>query len=327
MLHLIMECEVFGRHEAVSKVPEYGRAKEMRQIEARIGALEEPMAAVLVDITVLGELPDIRERYATQKGALEALGLLCVTRSRHSERTLLRLLERDIDVESRDDHGNTALHLVVRQGPQRMAEILIHRGADTNARNNDGISILEDAINSSNTALMRLLLDNGASSGINGIQSDHPNAVQRAAATTRQPPNHRVFRIDTPRNLVALLVDYGADVNSGSRQHLDALSIVARRGKIRAVQLLLQHSASVKVPGNPAFENKEFGLPLQEACRAGKVDVVKVLLEHGAGANTIVKTTDVRRGQAYIWYHPNISRTLLDRGTHLVADQPNALVR
>lgn len=259
---------------------------EAEQQGEALATIEGPVAAILVDTTLLGEIPNVRERYATQEGALQAMHFLCKL-STHNEswelnKTLLRLVRQSVDAQICDNSGHTALHITVIHHCPRWARILIERGADINSRNSDGTSILE------------------------------------AAAA--------LFDCDATCELISLLVTHGADVNAGSRKHISSLSVATWRGSIEVVRLLLQYGASVSLPGNPDYANDDFGLPLQEACRAGQADIVKVLLEHGAGANTILMTTDSRRDQVNDDYDTCVMRALLDHGTHLVGDWRNAVV-
>jgi len=75
------------------------------------------------------------------------------------------LMNNSIDasvVHEKDEWGLTLLHWVAATGRQEAAELLITLGADVNARSNNGWRPLRLAVESGNSELTSLLLENGA---------------------------------------------------------------------------------------------------------------------------------------------------------------------
>jgi len=72
------------------------------------------------------------------------------------------LIERGADVEAKDNNGNTPLHLAVWSNHIETAKLLIERGADLEAKNKYGQTPLDWASYKDNIELAKLLLDAGA---------------------------------------------------------------------------------------------------------------------------------------------------------------------
>ena len=72
------------------------------------------------------------------------------------------LLERGANVDHRDAHDNTALHLAAGFGHTELAALLIEHGADIDARGRIGNTPLHLAAQKNHAAIARLLVDGGA---------------------------------------------------------------------------------------------------------------------------------------------------------------------
>lgn len=102
---------------------------------------------------------------------------------------------RYIDAANRD--GNTALHLAVLNGTERILSLVAQSGIDADAKNRGGSTALHLAVQSGNARLIRILLEE-AQCGINVPDNGGQTALILAA-----------IRRDSA--LVSLLRDYGAD--------------------------------------------------------------------------------------------------------------------
>jgi len=89
------------------------------------------------------------------------------------------------------------------------------------------------------------------------------------------------------REVVALLLDNGADVKAVGKDGRTPLHLAARYGHREVVELLLERGAQVNQ------ESPHWGTPLFVAAYRGPRDVVELLLKHGAD-----KTIKVSRGEA-----------------------------
>ena len=59
--------------------------------------------------------------------------------------TITRLLDRGADIEARDENGETPLHRAAWKGANDILDTLIRRGADAHAKNNKGETPLDVA--------------------------------------------------------------------------------------------------------------------------------------------------------------------------------------
>jgi len=75
-----------------------------------------------------------------------------------------------------DGSGQTALHLACDKNAVDAVRLLLERGADVNARDNDGISVLQGAVIAGNVQVCRLLLERGADPDLPDLDGDTPRS-------------------------------------------------------------------------------------------------------------------------------------------------------
>jgi ankyrin repeat protein len=170
------------------------------------------------------------------------------------------LIEHGADVNARDWTGQTVLEVAAWTGQLQMVRFLLIRGANIQAKN-----LIANAAESNNADLVRFLLDRGAQ--INGgLCRSQPALVWIVLGS-----NHAALR---------LLLERGAEPNEvGYGRAMVPLHSAVQQVDIVAARLLLDHGADVNlldtrghVPLHLAVDGKE----------AGRKDVVRLLLERGA---------------------------------------------
>ena len=178
--------------------------------------------------------------------------------------TVVMLLHRGAELEARDTVNMTPLHHACELGQGTIAEVLLAHGADVNAVGGvHGYTPLHLAVQNDHADLAAALLDGGA----------ELNARESHGAT----PLH--FAVLHGRVAAAArLIDRGADVADATTDDgYTALHLAAMRGHVECAQLLIERGA-------PRGAKDRAGMtPLQRA-RQSKAEGVAAVLERPAAA-------------------------------------------
>ncbi len=147
-----------------------------------------------------------------------------------------------------ENHNFPLCRAATRGGCVATMELLVQYGADVNRVTQDYGPPLIFAIEGSSLDSMKFLLENGAliaGSGPSETQTVSWDALKHATSFNRKCPG-----------MLALLLDYGADVNSpivdqrGGRKNNTALHGAAEKGDIKGVKLLLAQGADPNAKNN-----------------------------------------------------------------------------
>lgn len=204
----------------------------------------------------------------TQTEAGTALHAAC--RSGSIE-TINFLLERGVDPALRDKQGEIPMQVCIassyrfgRENAELPIDKLLAKGVDINAANQNGMTMLDSAIQSGNRKFTEKLLALGAD----------VNHVDRNGITT-------LMRAVNNKEIFDLLVAKGADINQ-SGANGSALHMALRSGSPQTVLLLLDKGAS------PNTMDGQGNTPLHLAAQSsGGAATIKPLIAHGASPNAI----------------------------------------
>jgi ankyrin repeat protein len=72
------------------------------------------------------------------------------------------VLEKAVDLESRDDNGQTPLSWAVQYGRKAVVELLVSKGVNLESRDNEGQTPLSWAARDGRKAIVELLVEKGA---------------------------------------------------------------------------------------------------------------------------------------------------------------------
>ena len=164
------------------------------------------------------------------------------------------LIDAGVDVNLRDDEGNTALMYAAFNGYRDMAELLIKAGADVNAK-----ILLKNRI--------VLYLDQRKDLGGSNI----------LLLAVKKEENYK-------NDIVKLLIESGADVNAKDYDGDTALRIAALHNKKDIAELLIEAGADLNVKNNAGRT------ALRAAAGEGNRDITELLIK--AGADMDVKGSD-----------------------------------
>lgn len=143
--------------------------------------------------------------------------------------TVVALLQRGFDPNTRDETGQTGLVMAMQEGSLKAADVLLsHPAIDIDALNRAGESALMMAALKGEVAGARRLLRRGAR-----VNQPGWSALHYAAAGTEA-------------QLVRILIEKGADVNATSPNGSTPLMMAAQYGSEEGVKFLLAGGADPK---------------------------------------------------------------------------------
>lgn len=139
------------------------------------------------------------------------------------------LITKGIDINGRDNSGNTALMIAAGTGRMDMVRLLIEKGADANV-GGTGNAALNHAVWAGKTEIVKFFIDRGAD--VNAKAADGRTLLMDAASGGH---------VDT----LKFFIGKGLDVNAKTDDGWTALMLTVRRCNANAAKLLLDHGADV----------------------------------------------------------------------------------
>ena len=208
------------------------------------------------------------------------------------------LLAQGAAVNARNRRASTPLHWAILD--EAKVRLLLDAGADKNARQADGRSIVYQAASSANaTNILQLLLEKGADPNLATANGQTPliNASGRGDAEAMRlliaakadinaksgTGGTALMAAANSRNprAVAILLDLGADPNAATKKNETSLHNAATAGVDEAVQLLLAKGANVNISDDRGYS----ALMYAAASESLNAASVKMLLDKGADVN------------------------------------------
>ena len=222
------------------------------------------------------------------------LRLVEAAKNRDSQ-AVRQLLEQQVNANTKQPDGATALHWAVHWDDLATMGLLIRAGADVNATNDYGVTPLSLGCTNGNAAIVDMLLQSGADP--NSASPVTGEAVLMTAARTGIV------------EVVEALLDHRADVNAKELQHgQTALMWAAAEGHTGVVRVLIARGADVRMG------SKAGSTPLLFAARTGDLDLVRFLLRAGANVNDEAADGTTALLVATVRSHLAVARFLLKQG-------------
>jgi uncharacterized protein len=176
---------------------------------------------------------------------------------RDDESTVVKLAFRGFDLNTRDEHGNHALLVALREDSWKVASFLLDQPlVQVEARNPRGESPLMMAAIKGQLPLVKRLIERKAEVNKPGWAPLH------YAAAHAQP---------VALDLVRLLLEHHAYIDAESPNKTTPLMMAARYGTPEVVQLLLEEGA------DPTLKNEQNLTALDFAQQAERKDAVRLL--------------------------------------------------
>ncbi|CAG0895051.1 unnamed protein product [Cyprideis torosa] len=178
-----------------------------------------------------------------------------------SAETAELLMQKGADVNAKDDDGGTPLFVASQRDRPSVSEVLLAHGADPNITDKTGRSPLSVATHEGHHSVAEVLLIHGAD----------PNIIDYV--WERSPLHHA-----QSAEITELLIEKKAEVNAKDKLGFSPLFIATGTGLHSVVKALLAHGA------DPNIANHYGTAPLHQARSA---ETVKLLVEKGANVDCI----------------------------------------
>lgn len=174
---------------------------------------------------------------------------------RDDEPTMVTLVLRGLDVNTRDPQGNSALMIALREGAAKVTSFLLGLDAvDLEIRNVQGENALMLAALKGNLPVVRQMIGRKAEVNKPGWTPLHYAATYKEAGA---------------REVVALLLEHHAYIDAESPNRTTPLMMAAFYGHSSVVDLLLEEGA------DPSLRNEKGLTALDFAQRASRPDAIE----------------------------------------------------
>jgi ankyrin repeat protein len=190
------------------------------------------------------------------------------------------------------------LHYASAVGLVESVKILLKKGAEIDAKDNNGETALYRAASKRHEAVVKLLLENGAEFNVKG--SDGKTTLYWAAYHGHEA-------------VVKLLLGKGAKVDAKDVYGNTALYCAAFKGHEAVVKLLVEKGAGVDTEVNNG------GTALHGAASNGHIVVTKLLLEKKAEVNAKESNGDTALHLTAYYGHEAVVELLLEKGAEVDA--------
>nr|CAD2139141.1 unnamed protein product [Meloidogyne enterolobii] len=255
---LSMSCSG-GKSNVVALLLKHGANKEHRNL-SDYTPLSLAASGGYVDVIqlLLTHGAEINSRTNSKLGISP---LMLSAMNGHEEATRV-LLENGSDINAQiETNKNTALTLACFQGRVEVTRLLISHGANVEHRAKTGLTPLMEAANGGYVEVGRVLLQSNADVNTSPVPTSRDTALTIAA-----DKGHHAF--------VALLLDYGAQINARNKKGCTALWLACSGGHLETTRVLVDYKADTEL-----LDNRKL-TPLMIAFRKGHFKVVEYLVEH-----------------------------------------------
>ena len=200
-----------------------------------------------------------------------------------------------VRMPAHDKHCRSALHVAAGSGNSELVQMILERNPDIEARDDEGETPLLTASSEGNPAVVQLLLDHGADPYVRNDEGK--TALDGAGSLEVSRMLIKLNVSETCAFLVAavkgdpeqmkLLLDYGASADVRDDDDVTPLHLAVLGGRLRAARfLVLEANADVNV------RDYEGTTPLHMASWSSEAipEMVQLLLENGADAKVPIET-------------------------------------
>ena len=216
------------------------------------------------------------------------------------------LVQKDADLAVLDEDDEGVLHMAVRRGSKELVSLLLNKGVQPNARNQSSQSPLDLLLPGTYNGRARRVV-NGTFNGT--ADASGPLKLEK----------------ETTRELVALLLDKGADQTQGDTQGNTPLMRAAAMRDADIVTLLLAKGAQVNAQNNQN-ETALMRLASYSSSSTAKqaIETAKVLIAKGADVNLTTQYGETMLSRALNNSNKELAALLIESGADLEVTRPGA---
>ena len=215
------------------------------------------------------------------------------------------LLDRGVNINFKDNYGDTALMWASSEDNIYIVEILLNHGANIDLLDDDGDTALDLAVGDGNTDIIELLLEHGAEVNIQNEFGE--TALIKASRYRRRDMDF--VRLD----IVRLLLDGGASPYLQNNNGDTALTMASRYGHTDIVDLLNRHIVSSNIQsrfrGRMTREKIRTQKAKQRSSFAKLEDSIRDMTGQDLDPDLYIKLSGLITNMAY---NPEVSRRMLE---------------
>ncbi|MDH4226389.1 MAG: ankyrin repeat domain-containing protein [Deltaproteobacteria bacterium] len=194
-----------------------------------------------------------------------SFGLFSAVKAGDMARVKELIEEKNIEINSINDSGETPLYLAAASANGTMVEYLIKRGASLNAKENvKGKTALHAAIENGNIMTVNTLV----AAGVNVTSEDNEG---------RRPVHYAVMINDEEK--LRAIARAGADMNARDFEGVSSLHMALLKGNMKIAAVLVSLGANINVMNNLG------DTPLHGAVTSKAAEAVEFLISSGSSVN------------------------------------------
>ena len=242
-------------------------------------------------VRYLVSLPEVD---LNQQGSNNFTALQVAVKRKHADMVQV-LIDAGADIDTKDDVGCSPLHLASRSGELTTVKMLVKAGADVRATDDRRYTCLIFAAYLGLTDTVRYLVS------LPEVDLNHQQINNHTALNAAVYKKHA--------DVVQVLIDAGADIETKSDQGLSPLHLASRSGELTTVKMLVEAGADVRA------RNTKGDTCLLLAAYYGYTDTVRYLvslpkvdLNHQGSNNYTALQVAVKRK------HADVVQVLIDAG-------------